>query len=412
MTTEAPAPSESATYSHLLHAPGVPWLFALSLANVLGHSLQIFALSVLIYRQTGSAAWSSLAFAAGFLPQLVGGASLTSLADRWPARPVLAASAALRAVVALLLALGNLSPGVAIGIVALFAMWQPVPQAVQSALVTRLLVGDLYVLGRSVFSLISSGAQLLGLALGGAVIAALGPSATFLVAAAIHLLGMLASLAISLQGTGEPPEGRWRLGETWSGNLRLLRDHAVRRILLSWWVPITLLVGAEALVVAYVGEWGGSPAQTGVFLAAFPAGAAVGDVVVGRWLSPGLRRRVVPWLYTLVGAALLPLVWYPGTIATATCFAVASAATAYQLGSQQAFLDATPVDRRGLAFGLFGTGLMVGQGLGPVVAGALADVVGSGATMTVLGTTVLVSAVFLARLPPISPPAPDGEPFA
>ncbi|HET9311030.1 MAG TPA: MFS transporter [Actinomycetota bacterium] len=399
MRTEAPTPSESATYSQLLHAPGVPLVFTQSLTNVLGHSLQIFALSVLIYRQTGSAAWSTLAFAAGFLPQLVGGAVLTSLADRWPARPVLAASAATRAAVALLLALGGLSPGVAIGVVALVAMWQPVPLAVQSALVTRLLTGDLYVLGRSVFNLISSGAQLLGLALGGAVIASLGPSATFLVAATIHLLGMLASLAIRAQGGEQPPQGPWRLGETWTGNLRLLRNHAVRRILLSWWVPITLLVGAEALVVAYVGESNGSPTQTGILLAAFPAGAAVGDVVVGRWLTPGLRRRIAPSLYTLLGAALLPLAWYPGTIATVTCFAIASAATAYQLGSQQAFLDAVPVDRRGLAFGLFGSGLMVGQGVGPVVAGALADVIGSGATMTVLGMTVLASALFLARLP-------------
>jgi MFS family permease len=128
--------------------------------------------------------------------------------------------------------------------------------------------------------------------------------------------------------------------------------------------------------------------------------------VVGRWLSPGPRRRVVPGLYTLVGAALLPLVWYPGTIATATCFAVASAATAYQLGSQQAFLDAAPADRRGLAFGLFGTGPTIGQALGPVFAGALADVVGSGARMTVLATTVLASAVFLARLPSIPRPFP------
>jgi hypothetical protein len=55
---------------------------------------------------------------------------------------------------------------------------------------------------------------------------------------------------------------------------------------------------------------------------------------------------------------------------------------------------------------------MVGQGLGPVAAGALADVVGSGATMTVLGTTVLVSAVFLARLPRIPHAAPDGRPLA
>jgi MFS family permease len=68
----------------LLRSRGVAALFGISLANVLGTSLQIFALSVVVFQQTGSALWSSTAFAAGFLPQLLGGALLTSLADRLP----------------------------------------------------------------------------------------------------------------------------------------------------------------------------------------------------------------------------------------------------------------------------------------------------------------------------------------
>ena len=393
------APGERATYTQLMRARGVPSLFGLSLAHVLGTSLQIFALSVLVYEQTGSAFWSGTAFAAGFLPQLLGGAVLTSLADRWPARPVLVGGAALRAALALVLATGHLPPAAAIALVALVAVVQPVPSAVQSALVTRLLTGDLYVLGRSVFNIISSGSQLLGLAAGGAVIAALGPSATFVVAAAVQLVGMLLALTLTSTPAVEAPQGRWRPGETWHGNVALLRDRVVRHILLSWWLPVTLLVGAEALVVAYVGEADGSASTTGLLLAAFPAGAAVGDVVVGRWFSPRARRAAVPWLFVLVGAALLPLAWNPTTLTTAVCFGVASAATAYQLGGQQAFLDAVPPAHRGLAFGLVGTGIMTGQGIGPVLAGVLTDMVGAATTITVLGAAVLLAAVFLARLP-------------
>jgi len=392
-----------ATYRQVLRCRGVPALFGLSLATVLGISLQIFALSVLVYRQTHSPLWSSIAFAAGFLPQLLGGAVLTSLADRLPVRPILIVSAAIRAVSALLLAVAQLPPMLAIAVVALVAIWQPLPTAVQSALVTRLLSGDGYVLGRSMFNLISSGAQLLGLALGGTVITELGPSTTFGVAAAIQLLGLLSATMVPNPAGSPSTDGRWSPGETWRGNLSLLRDRAVRRILLSWWLPTTLLVGAESLVVAYVAERGGSAAPTGLLLGAFPVGAAIGDLVVGRWLSAGQRQRAVPWLFGTVGIALLPLAWHPGMPFTAGCFAVASAATAYQLGGQQAFLDAVPEQRRGLAFGLFGTGLMTGQGLGPVLSGILADRFGAGLTITLLGGAVLIAAIPLARLPRLDP---------
>jgi predicted MFS family arabinose efflux permease len=400
MTADQPAVAGSrVTYTDLLRVRGVTALFGVALTHVLGTSLQIFALSVFVYAETGSALWSSTAFAAGFLPQLIGGALLTSLSDRLPPRALLASGALARATSAFALALGNLSPAWAIATVAVVAVWQPVPMAAQSALLTRLVTGDRYVLGRSVLNLIGSGAQLLGLAAGGAAVQWLGTSAAFGAAGALQLLGLLVVSAIPATGTAPAVAERWSLRETWRGNGELLRDRVVRHILLSWWLAPTLLVGAEALVVAYMGERGQSAAPTGLLLAAFPTGAAVGDLVVGRLFSADLRRRSTPWLFALVGVPLLPLTLHPGLTVTWLCFALASAGIAYQLGGQQAFLAAVPEAQRGLAFGLFGTGLMGGQGLGPVVAGGLADIVGAGTTMSLLGAVVLLAATRYGPLP-------------
>ncbi len=396
-STAAPRP----TYGSLLRARGVTPLFGLSLTTVLGMSLQILALSVVVYRQTGSALWSSAAFAAGFLPQLLGGTFLTSLADRLPAKRLLATGAAVRAADAGVLALAHVPPGIAIAVVAVVAVVQPVPSAAQFALVARLLTGETYVLGRSVFNLISSGGQLAGLAAGGAVVAGLGPSAAFGVAAAVQTLGLVGALALPDLYRPAVTASRWHLGDTWRGNADLLADRTIRRILLSWWLPTTLLVAAESLVVAYVGEQGDSASSTGILLAAFPAGAAVGDLLVGRFLPARWRRRSVPWLFGLVGIALLPLAWHPSVAVVAGCLALASAGGAYQLGGQQAFLDAVPEQRQGLAFGLVGTGIMGSQGVGPVVAGGVADLVGAGVTVTGLGVAVLVVWLFLGRLPAV-----------
>jgi predicted MFS family arabinose efflux permease len=394
VTNDHPATATPpATYAALLRTRGVAAVFGIALTNPLGMTLQIFALSVVVYQQTGSALWSSIAFAAGFLPQVFGGALLTSLADRWSPRALLASGALTRAIPAFVLAVADLPPAVAISTVALVAVWQPVPQAAQSALLTRLVSGQRYVLGRSVLTVIGSGAQLLGLALGGAVVHWLGGPAAFAVAGLVHVVGLLAVLAIPALGVVAEATNPWHPGETWRGNGRLLRDPSIRRILLSWWLAPALLVGAEALVVAYMGERGGSAAPTGLLLATFPAGMAVGDIIVGRFLSARARRRATPWLYALVGAPLLPLILHPGLLGTGLCFTLASAGMAYQLGGQEAFLDAVPEDQRGLGFGLLGTGLMGGQGIGPVLAGSLADTVGAAATMTALGVAILLAAV-------------------
>ena len=402
MTTTQATAEHPASYRRLLATRGASELFLLAFTTVFGTALQIFAVSVVIYQHTGSTAWSSGAFAAGFLPQLIGGTLLTSLADRLPTRLLLLGGAAIRAGSAAALCLGHLSPAGMIALIAIVAVLQPVPAAAQSALVSRLLTGDLYVLGRSVFTMISSGAQLAGLAVGGALIASLGAPVTFGVVAVAQVAGVVAALAVpplpaaAVDAASAKP---WRPSETWHGNVALLRDRAIRRILMSWWIPLMLLVGAESLVVPYTSAQGGSAAPTGLLLAAFPAGEAIGELIVGRWCSAELRRNAVPWLYVLVGLPLLVLAGQPSPLIAGSCFAVASAAMAYQLGTQHAFVEAVPPAQRGLAFGLYGTGMMTGQGVGPALAGLLATAVGAGRTISVIGLCVVVSAVFLARVP-------------
>ena len=389
----------SPTYRQLFASRPFSALVAVSTTTVLGGALQILALSVLVYDRTGSALWSSSTFAAGFLPQLVGGTLLTSLADRWAVRPLLASAAVLRAGTAAVLALVALPPGVCIALVAAVAVVSPVPSAAQSALVARLLTGDLYVLGRSVFTLVSSSAQLAGLAVGGGVVTVLGPRAALGVAALVQLAGLLGIALLPRVRRSAVHATGWRPGETWRGNAALLAVPVVRRILLSWWVPVTLLVGAESIIVSYVGETGGPGWATGALLAAFPAGAAVGTVLVGRCTKPATWPRLTPWLLALVGVGLLPLAAHPPLAIALACLFVANTGTAYELGGQRAYLDAVPADRHGLALGLISTGIMTGQGLGPIAAGAIADLVGPATTISLLGVAVLVVTAWLGRLP-------------
>ena len=107
-----PAKTSPATYGALLRTRGVAPVFSLALTLIVGTSLQIFALSVYVYSATGSALWSSIAFAAGFLPQLLGGTLLTSLADRFPARTLLVSGAVVRGISAFLIAFATYLCGV------------------------------------------------------------------------------------------------------------------------------------------------------------------------------------------------------------------------------------------------------------------------------------------------------------
>jgi predicted MFS family arabinose efflux permease len=387
-----------ATYRSVFAVGEFRVLFATLLMFVLGFEFEILGLSVLVYAQTRSAFWTALAFSMGFAPQVLGGALFTSLADRLPPRLLISAGLLIRAAPGLVIGLWPALPVPAmLALVAAAATATPVFTAASSAVLPDVLDGDRYVLGRSVFSLTGSATQLIGLGIGGAILAAL-PAPRLLLAAGLSLLAAAVIARLGLRPRPARTNARTTRGivrATMAGNLELLADRTVRGLLLAQWLPAWFVTGAESLIVPYAGSLGLPPSAASPLLAATPAGMLLGDVVVGRFCRPAVRQRLAFPLAALMGVPLLALAFRPPLPVTGAVLFACGFGFAYMLGVQQAFLDSLPGRLRGQAFGLNSTGTMTGQGLIPPVTGGLAAAFGAGPAMAVAGAVTILAALLL-----------------
>ncbi|GAA0456491.1 hypothetical protein Aca07nite_51940 [Actinoplanes capillaceus] len=417
-----------ATYREVFAEPTFRTLFVARTLAISANSLQIFALSVLVYTSTGSPLLSALAFGAGFLPQFAGGLLLGSLTDRLPARPLIVAGYAMEAALAATLCLADLPVVVNLLLVAAVACFTPVFSGAASKVIAERLTGDAYVLGRSLTSMSSSAAQLLGLAGGGVAVATLGARPALLVAAVCHLLAA-AAVRIGLpsdrgglpsdrgglpsdRGGPAPDDGglsavRGRAGsktggavrDSWTGAISMLTDRTIRRLLLAQWLPSAFVAGSEALLVAYAARRGFAPGAGAILMAAPAVGMLIGNFAVGRLLRPSLRERLSAPLIILLGAPLITLLAPLPLPLVTVILVVAGTGFAYGLGLQREFLEAAPADRLGQLFALLSTGLMALQGVGPLVFGALAELTSPATAIAAAGmaTSLVALPVHLRR---------------
>ncbi|MFH9371669.1 MFS transporter [Streptomyces anulatus] len=411
-TAETAQVSHRATYREVLAEPRFRLLFSTRAVAITADALRITTFSVLVFSSTGSALLSAVAFGIGFIPQLFGSLLLGSLADRLPPRALITGGYALTCATALLLALVRMPVAASLGVVALVSLATPVFHGASSRLVAQSLEGDAYVLGRSLNNIASGGAQLFGLALGGAAVAALGPRRALAVSAVLYL-GCALAIRIRLPRLqagefGGTPGSAGSDGGAVRASLRgaglLLRGRTVRRLMLAQWLPVALVAGAEGLIVAYAGERRFAPGWYAVLMGCLPVGMLVGDLLVGRFLRPRARERLVVPLVTLAGLPLIGFAAEPGVGVSSCLLLLSGLGYAYGLGLQRPFLDALPQDGRGQAFGLLGSGSMTLQGVGPVCLGAVAAVIGTGGAIALAGGAALLTAGWILTWhPPASP---------
>jgi MFS family permease len=401
-------PAHQATYGEVLAVPEFRALFASRTLAVSAATLRILAVSVLVLAATGSPLMAGLAFGIGFFPQVVGGMTLMALADRLRPRPALVLGSLLEACAAAVVALVAMPPWLLLVLLAAVATVTPVFNAAASGVLPSLLAGDRYVLGRSLMVLSSSGSQILGLGLGGAVLAVLAPREVLLVVAGLHLVAALVSrLLLADRPARVTDRSVGTVRATWRTNRALLADRAVRGQVLAQTLPASLVVGAEGLVVAYVAQVGAPASVAGILLGTFPAGMGLGNFAVGRWCPPAVRERLSLPLLLGLGAPLLLMATRPPLAVALVLLGTTAALLAYELGLQRRFLDVVPEESRGQAFGLVSTLMMFGQGLAPVAAGAVAGVWSPSTAMAVTGGSVLVSAALLARHVRVPQPSAD-----
>ncbi|MFC7529715.1 MFS transporter [Actinoplanes sp. GCM10030250] len=422
-----------ASYREVFAEPTFRTLFVARTLAIGANALQIFALSVLVYAGTGSPLLSALAFGAGFLPQFVGGLLLGSLTDRLRARPLISIGYGIEAILAAALGLLVLPVWVSLALVAVVACFTPVFAGSAARVIAERLSGDAYVLGRSVSSMSSSAAQLLGLAGGGVAVAALGPRHALLFAAACHIVAALAvrfglpaeqsspqpvspqpvspqpvsPQPVSPQPVSPPPAASklsrkgGTVRDSWAGATFLLRDRTIRRLLLAQWLPSAFVAGAEALLVAYSAVRN-FPTGAGALLMGAPAaGMFLGNFVAGRFLRPSLRERSTAAFVLLMGIPLLLLLTAPPLPVVTALLVLTGIGFAYNLGLQREFLEAAPDGRTGQLFALLSTGLMALQGLGPLLLGAFAEITSPLAAIAAAGAATVLVTPLVRRRPPL-----------
>ena len=398
MTTTAPA-ARRVTYRAVLAEPRFRLLFVTRSLAIGADTLRTVALSMLVFAVTGSPLLAAVTYGIAFLPQAIGGTLLGALADRVRPRPLITAGYGLEAATAAVLAMARLPAGASLALVAAIACLTPVFGGASSRLMAEVLAGDAYVLGRSLANIAASASQVLGLAAGGATVAALGARPALLVTAGCHLVAALVvrvwlpGLPSGARPASQPPVSVLR--QSWTVNRQLIADPAVRILLLATWLPPAFIIGAESLIVPYAAQHGFPAGSPGLLLACLPAGMIAGDFAAGRLLRPATRERLTIPLMMAAGLPLLAFAVSPPLPAAAGLLAAAGIGPAYILGIQRRFLDAVPTPVLGQAFGLLQTGLMTFQGAGPALFGAVAEITSAGPAMALAGVATIITALGL-----------------
>ncbi|MDX2392189.1 MULTISPECIES: MFS transporter [unclassified Streptomyces] len=388
-----PAP-EGAGYRGVFRVREFRTVFAAHLLSLLGVVVAEIALTVLVYRATGSPLMGALTFALGFLPYALGGTLLAGLADRLPARRLLVTCDLLCAACAAAM----VWPGTPVaGLLVLrcaMAFVAPLFQGARSASLADILgSGEAFVLGRSLLRMVSQSAQLVGFGLGGLLLTVLAPRGAIALTAA----GFLASALLLRLGTRARPARAPGAAAAPTGGLRvLLGDRRSRALTLLFWLPPAFVVVPEALLTPYADGIGAGTVTLGILMCALPVGTVAGEVWAGSALTARTRSRIVAPLAALAPLPLLVYVVRPAAPVVLGALLLAGLAQAYTLGLDRMFVDAVPEEARGRAMTLLGTGMMTFQGVGMALAGLAAEFFPVHAVVT--GAAVLGAAVVLMLL--------------
>ena len=194
-------------------------------------------------------------------------------------------------------------------------------------------------------------------------------------------------------GLGDhPPRARGRA---------VRRSRAVNRLLLGRGAaarstsrsgPNGLVVGCEALILPYAGS------RAGFMFSATALGMLAGDVGMGRFVPASHRDRLVEPARLLLAAPYLFFFLQPSLGPAFLLAAVASVGVCASLPLQERLVTWTSRDVRSQVLGLYTVGMSSMQGVGALLAGGLASLLGGDAHAAGVAIGVAATASFLVTL--------------
>jgi predicted MFS family arabinose efflux permease len=373
--------------------------------SVAGDRLALVAITLLIYGRTRSPLLAGTVYAAGYLPWVFGGLFLADLADRRPRRSVMVFCDAVRTVLVAAMAVPHVPIAAVVALLFVTTMFAPPFESARAAITPDILQGDRYVLGTAVIQTTFLGGQVAGAVAGGVAVAFLGvrPSllidaATFVASALFIALGTRARPAV----TPDLAQSPW--ARMVDGIGLVFGDQALRTLLLLGWLAAFYTI-PEGIAAPYAARLGGGDIATGLVIASTALCTTIATPLFTRLVRPRARLTLMGPLAVLTCVTLVLTALRPDLAVSLVIFSVSAAFAIYQVPANTAFVVRVPQQRRAQAFGIANMGVIVGQGVAFVAAGAAAEVFSPAAVIAVGGGIGAVSGLVLTlRWRHVSPP--------
>jgi len=375
--------------------------------SVAGDRLALVALTLLVYDRTGSPLLAAAAYAAGYVPWVIGGLFLADVADRRPRRTVMVACDAVRAVLVAAMALPGMPLLALVALLFATTMFTPPFESARAAITPDILHGELYVLGAAVMQTTFLAAQVAGAVGGGVAVAFIGTRPALAIDSATFVLsGLLIAFGIRARPAAARPEtvrsSPW--ARTREGFGLVFGDPALRILLLFGWL-LAFYTVPEGVAAPYTARLGGGPIATGLVLASTVLATTIVTPLFSRFVRARQRLALMGPLAVLTCATLVLTALQPGLAVSLVIFSLSAAFGSYQIAANTAFVVRVPNERRSQAFGLANMGVVVGQGAAFVAAGAAAVVISPAAVIAISGAIGAVIAVVLTfQWRRVSPP--------
>jgi len=350
-------------------------LWMAQLLSVVGDQLARIALTVLVYDRTRSALLAAITFAVGIVPTFIGGVTLAWLADRYPRRGVMITCDLVRGVIVLVMAIPGLPLAALVSLLFLVTLTEAPFTSARAAIYPDVLSGDRYVMGTAVTLTTYQFAQVLGFAVGGAVVGFFGTRASLIVDA-VTFAGSALIVGVWVRPRPAPAADTLRqptrLADIFAG-ARLVLARPALRIPMMFGLLAAFYNAPEGVAAPLAHALGGGAATVGVILAANSLGQTAGAITFSRLVAPATRLRLMSPLAISACAVLVLFFAEPDRAISLLILVASGLCAAYQLAANAAFVSAAPQEQRSQAFGLAQGAMSLGQGAAMILAGAVAE---------------------------------------
>ncbi len=349
-------------------------LWLAQLTSVGGDQLARVALTLLVFTRSASAGLAALTYALTLLPDLLSGPLLSWLADRYPRRGLMMVCDLTRTGLVAAMAVPGTPLWLLCVLLVVVQLLQSPYMSARSALLATMMRGERYLAAAAVVNVTAQLGQVAGFAVGGVVVALLGPSQALLIDAGTFLASAVLTwfgIARRPRPTGPAPGGgRW---SAITGGAGLVRADRRLRLLVVFGCLSGFYVCTNGLAIPYAHALGNSAAAAGLLLAAAPTGTVLGVFVVTRWVRPDRNLWLLGPLAIAACLVLVFTVLSPGIAVTCALWGISGLFSAFQVPANTAYGTWVPDAVRGQAFGLASTAVRGAQGLGIALAGFAAE---------------------------------------